>query len=121
MPRLSCRKISSGASVILPDVPERLLKHIVVADLELDVQRLDRSALRTSWSPRIVDCQPSKRTAFTTSSIRLTMFSTITGVLVGLERLEQLGQGGLALLLAGHLVDSLLGCYGVAGQLQEFA
>ena len=40
---------------------------------------------------------------------------------VGLEGLEQLGEGGLALFLAGFLVDLLLGRDGVAGQFQEFS
>src|SRR2546421_10967061 len=95
-------------SVVLPDVPERLLKHVVVADLELDVQRrperladllvaTDRGlpALETDGLHDLVNPVDD-------------VFDNHGG-LVGLERLEQLGEGGLALLLAGHRVDSLLG------------
>src|SRR5262249_29383091 len=50
-PRSRCRKrrktskarqgsSKAGSSVVLPDVTEGLLKHVVVADLELDVQRV---------------------------------------------------------------------------------
>jgi hypothetical protein len=69
----------------------------------------------------MVDCQPSKRTPRTTSSIRSTTLSTMIGVFVGLERLEQLGERRLALLLAGDLVDGLLSRDRVAGQLQQLA
>ena len=80
-----------------------------------------RRACRTSWSPRIVDCQPSKRTPSDDLVDPADDVLDDDRSVVGLEGFEQLGQGCLALLLAGDLVDGLLGRNRVAGQLQEFS
>ena len=69
----------------------------------------------------MVDCQPSKRTAADDLVDAVDDVLDDDRGLVPLQGLEQLGERGLALLLAGDLVDGLLRRDGVAGQFQQLA
>src|SRR5680860_429140 len=106
--------------VVLPDVAKRLLKDVVVADLELDIEGLAEGlsdlliaadgglpALEAHAADDLID--PVDDVVHDNRG------------LVSLEGFEELRQCGLALLLTGDLIDGLLGSHRVARQFQELA